>query len=81
MQEAIALEFAKFAEPAEGNMQVHLWMRQERLPLPAAEYAAEGRRHRPGIASRQHIASDADQPGLCWRCPGAYAVSASEVAP
>ena len=36
MQEAIALVFAKFAE-LQTVRQVHLWMRQERLPLPAVE--------------------------------------------
>ena len=36
VQEAIALVFAKFAE-LQTVRQVHLWMRQERLPLPAVE--------------------------------------------
>jgi hypothetical protein len=43
VQEAIALVFSKFAL-LQTVRQVHLWMRQERLPLPAVEYAAEGRR-------------------------------------
>ena len=43
MQEAIALAFAKFAE-LQSVRQVHLWMRQERLPLPATAYGPEGRR-------------------------------------
>ena len=43
VQEAIALVFSKFAV-LQTVRQVHLWMRQERLPLPAVEYAAEGRR-------------------------------------
>jgi excisionase family DNA binding protein len=43
VQEAIALVFAKFAE-LQTVRQVHLWMRQERLPLPAVEYGPEGRR-------------------------------------
>lgn len=42
VQEAIALVFAKFAE-LQTVRQVHLWMRQERLPLPAVEYGPEGR--------------------------------------
>jgi DNA invertase Pin-like site-specific DNA recombinase len=36
VQQAIALVFAKFAE-LQTVWQVHLWMRQERLPLPAVE--------------------------------------------
>ena len=43
VQEAIALVFAKFAE-LQTVRQVHLWMRQERLPLPAVEYSPEGRK-------------------------------------
>ena len=43
VQEAIALVFAKFAE-MQTVRQVHLWMRQQRLPLPAIEYGAEGRK-------------------------------------
>lgn len=43
VQEAIALVFAKFAE-LQTVRQVHLWMRQERLPLPAIEYGPEGRK-------------------------------------
>ena len=43
VQEAIALAFAKFTE-LQSVRQVHLWMRQERLPLPATEYGPEGRR-------------------------------------
>src|SRR3954449_3267121 len=43
VQEAIALVFAKFAE-LQTVRQVHLWMRQQRLPLPATEYGPEGRR-------------------------------------
>ena len=42
VQEAIALVFAKFAE-LETVRQVHLWMRQERLPLPAVGFGREGR--------------------------------------
>ena len=42
MQEAIGLVFAKFAE-LQTVRQVHLWMRQERLPLPAVTYGLEGR--------------------------------------
>jgi DNA invertase Pin-like site-specific DNA recombinase len=64
VQEAIALVFSKFAV-LQTVRQVHLWMRQERLPLPAVEYAAEA--HHLEVASLQHIASHADQPGLCWR--------------
>jgi hypothetical protein len=36
VQAAIALVFAKFSE-LQTVRQVHLWMRQERLPLPATE--------------------------------------------
>jgi DNA invertase Pin-like site-specific DNA recombinase len=43
VREAIALVFAKFAE-MQTVRQVHLWMRQERLPLPAVEYGPEGRK-------------------------------------
>ena len=43
VQEAIALVFAKFGE-LQTVRQVHLWMRQERLPLPATEYGLEGRK-------------------------------------
>src|SRR3954471_22604922 len=43
VQEAIILAFNKFAE-LQTVRQVHLWMRQERLPLPATEYGPEGRR-------------------------------------
>src|SRR5215469_6934233 len=43
VQQAIALVFAKFAE-LQTVRQVHLWMRQERLPLPAIEYSPEGRK-------------------------------------
>jgi len=43
VQEAIALVFAKFAE-LQTVRQVHLWMRQQRLPLPATEYGPDGRR-------------------------------------
>lgn len=35
--------FAKFAK-MQTVRQVHLWMRQERLPLPATEYGPEGRK-------------------------------------
>src|SRR6201997_1109169 len=43
VQEAITLAFTKFAE-LQTVRQVHLWMRQERLPLPATEYGPEGRK-------------------------------------
>jgi DNA invertase Pin-like site-specific DNA recombinase len=43
VQEAIALVFAKFSE-LQTVRQVHLWMRQERLPLPATEYGPKGRK-------------------------------------
>jgi DNA invertase Pin-like site-specific DNA recombinase len=43
VQEAIALVFAKFSE-LQTVRQVHLWMRQEGLPLPATEYGPEGRK-------------------------------------
>jgi excisionase family DNA binding protein len=42
VQEAITLAFAKFAE-LQTVRQVLLWMRQERLPLPAVCYGPEGR--------------------------------------
>lgn len=42
VQEAISLVFAKFDE-FQTVRQVHLWMRQKRLPLPAVRYGAEGR--------------------------------------
>jgi len=43
VQEAISLVFAKFNE-LQTVRQVHLWMRQKRLPLPAVSYSPEGRR-------------------------------------
>jgi hypothetical protein len=43
VQQAIMLAFSKFAE-LQTVRQVHLWMRQERLPLPATEYGPEGRK-------------------------------------
>jgi excisionase family DNA binding protein len=43
VQQAIALVFAKFTE-LQTVRQVHLWMRQQRLPLPATEYGPEGRK-------------------------------------
>jgi len=43
VQEAITLAFTKFAA-LQTVRQVHLWMRQERLPLPATEYGPEGRK-------------------------------------
>jgi excisionase family DNA binding protein len=43
VQEAITLAFTKFGE-LQTVRQVHLWMRQERLPLPANEYGPEGRK-------------------------------------
>jgi DNA invertase Pin-like site-specific DNA recombinase len=43
VQEAITLAFTKFSE-LQTVRQVHLWMRQERLPLPATEYGPEGRK-------------------------------------
>src|SRR5215213_7430533 len=42
VREAIALVFTKFAE-LQTVRQVHLWMRHERLPLPAVGYGREGR--------------------------------------
>ena len=43
IQEALALVFAKFAE-MQSVRQVHLWLRQERIALPAVDYGPEGRR-------------------------------------
>lgn len=43
VQAAIALAFSKFAE-LQTVRQVHLWMRRQRLPLPAVEYGPDGRR-------------------------------------
>jgi len=40
VREAIALVFAKFSE-FESIRQVHLWLRQERIPLPAVRHTAE----------------------------------------
>lgn len=42
VQEAISLVFAKFAE-LQSIRQVHLWLRDEKMPLPAVIYGAEGR--------------------------------------
>ena len=43
IQEAIALVFAKFTE-LQTVRQVHLWLRQERISLPAVVHGADGRR-------------------------------------
>jgi DNA invertase Pin-like site-specific DNA recombinase len=43
VQEAISLVFVKFAE-LQSVRQVHLWMRHQRLPLPATEYGPDGRK-------------------------------------
>ncbi|SFK29295.1 recombinase family protein [Bradyrhizobium sp. Gha] len=43
IQEALALVFAKFAE-MQTLRQVHLWLRQERIALPAVSSGPEGRR-------------------------------------
>src|SRR5207248_1079236 len=43
VQEAIALVFAKF-DDLQTVRQVHLWMRQQRVPLPATQYGPEGRK-------------------------------------
>jgi excisionase family DNA binding protein len=43
IQEAIGLVFRKFEE-MQSVRQVHLWLRQEQLPLPAITYGPEGRR-------------------------------------
>ena len=43
IQEAIDLVFARFAE-LQTVRQVHLWLRQEAISLPAVVYGAEGRR-------------------------------------
>ena len=42
VQEALRLVFRKFAE-FQSIRQVHLWLRQERMVLPAVNYSAEGR--------------------------------------
>lgn len=42
VQEAISLVFAKFVE-LQSIRQVHLWLREEKLLLPAVTYGAEGR--------------------------------------
>ena len=43
VREALALVFRKFAE-MQSVRQVHLWLRQERIPLPAVDHGPEGRR-------------------------------------
>jgi excisionase family DNA binding protein len=43
VQEAIALVFRKFAE-FQSIRQVHLWLRQERVPMPSVETDGDGRR-------------------------------------
>ena len=43
IQKAIDLVFAKFAE-LQTVRQVHLWLRQERISLPAVVHGADGRR-------------------------------------
>jgi excisionase family DNA binding protein len=43
IREVIDLVFAKFAE-LQTVRQVHLWLRQERIPLPAVVHGADGRR-------------------------------------
>ena len=42
VQDEISLVFTKFDE-LQTVRQVHLWMRQKRLPLPSVGYGAEGR--------------------------------------
>jgi hypothetical protein len=41
VREAITLVFSKFAE-FQSIRQVHLWLRQEGIDLPAADYGPEG---------------------------------------
>ena len=66
VQEAIALVFSKFAGTADGTASAS-------VDAPGTAAIASGgiRRGRPAhhleVASLQHIASHADQPGLCWR--------------
>src|SRR4051795_1886061 len=55
VQEAIALVFTKFAE-LQTVRQVHLWMRHERLPLPAVGYGPEGRSITCSVGSRTGVA-------------------------
>jgi DNA invertase Pin-like site-specific DNA recombinase len=43
VREALALVFRKFAD-MQSARQVHLWFRQERIPLPAIDHGPEGRR-------------------------------------
>jgi DNA invertase Pin-like site-specific DNA recombinase len=62
VQEAIILAFNKFAE-LQTVRQVHLWMRHERLPLPATG-RPQGDLEAAGL---QHAAPPADQPDLCRR--------------
>jgi hypothetical protein len=42
VREAITLVFSKFAE-FQSIRQVHLWLRQEGIDLPAADYGPQGR--------------------------------------
>ena len=63
VQEAIALVFSKFAE-LQTVRQVHLWMRHERLPLPAVGYGPRGPKRHLEAARLQHPPPHADQPDL-----------------
>ena len=58
-REAIALVFAKFAE-LQTVRQVHLWFRQERVPLPAVLHGRATSR-RMEVACLQHDPSHPDQ--------------------
>src|SRR4051812_49843975 len=65
VQEAIALVFTKFAEP-QTVRQVHLWMRHERLPLPAVGDGREGRSvtwKQPVYNTLPHILTNPIYPG------------------
>ncbi len=62
VQEAIELVFTKFAE-LQTVRQVHLWMRQERVPLPAVGYPA-ARLAGPGSSISSPLLAASSEPDL-----------------
>jgi DNA invertase Pin-like site-specific DNA recombinase len=66
IQEALALVFTKFAE-MQTLRQVHLWLRQERITLPAVGHGPEGRHVEWKLTSVQYDLPHPDQSRLCWR--------------
>ena len=66
VQDALKLVFAKFAE-FQSVRQVHVWLRDECIELPAKSHDEEGRCIVWKLTDLQHSAQHPDQSGLC-RC-------------